>query len=223
MILLLDNYDSFTYNIEQYFRQLSANVMVHKNDALTLTDIERLQPKAIILGPGPGTPDDAGITLDTIRHFAGKVPLLGVCLGHQAIAQAFGGNVVAAQQVMHGRTSKVYHHQTGVFTNIAIPTTVTRYHSLLVDKVSLPDTLEITGWTQPIIDNSNNSDESTTVELQDKTLRAHNKFEQVFEIMAIRHKTLPIEGVQFHPESILSDSGLQVFKNFLIQHHLMKS
>lgn len=196
MILLLDNYDSFTYNIVQYLQQLGAEVKVVENDKVSLADIETLNPAAIVLGPGPGTPDEAGITLQCIQHFAGKLPLLGVCLGHQAIAQSFGANIIRASQIMHGRTSQVFHDQQGVFEDLDNPTKFTRYHSLIIDKASLPDTLLISAWT---------SNESNAPD----------------EIMGIRHKQLPIEGVQFHPESILSTAGLKLFENFLKQHHLL--
>ena len=200
MILLLDNYDSFTYNIVQYLQQLGAKVIVRENDAVSLADIETLNPKAIILGPGPGTPDEAGITLSCIQHFADKLPLLGVCLGHQAIAQLFGASIIRASEVMHGRTSEVFHNQQGVFKALDNPTKFTRYHSLVIDKDTLPDTLEISAWT------SVNNDTNGKV---------------LSEIMGIRHKTLPIEAVQFHPESILSEAGLRLFQNFLLQHHLI--
>lgn len=200
MILLLDNYDSFTYNIVQYLQQLGAEVVVGENDALSLTDIEALNPKAIILGPGPGTPDEAGITLNCIQHFNDKLPLLGVCLGHQAIAQSFGASIIRASEVMHGRTSEVFHDQQGVFKALNNPTKFTRYHSLVIDKDTVPDTFEISAWT------SFNNDTNNRVPS---------------EIMGIRHKTLPIEGVQFHPESILSEAGLKLFQNFLLQHHLL--
>ncbi|SJM37139.1 Anthranilate synthase component 2 [Psychrobacter pasteurii] len=196
MILLLDNYDSFTYNIVQYLQQLGSEVKVVENDKVSLADIEALNPAAIVLGPGPGTPDEAGITLQCIQYFAGKLPLLGVCLGHQAIAQSFGANIIRASQIMHGRTSQVFHDQQGVFEGLDNPTEFTRYHSLIIDKASLPDTLLISAWTE----NGANAPD---------------------EIMGIRHKQLPIEGVQFHPESILSHAGLKLFENFLKQHHLL--
>ena len=205
MILLLDNYDSFTYNIVQYLQQLGAGVVVVENDAVSVADITALKPKAIVLGPGPGTPDEAGITLQCIKHFADKLPLLGVCLGHQAIAQSFGATIVRASQIMHGRTSQVLHDQQGVFSGLDNPTEFTRYHSLIIDKSSLPDTLKISAWTS---NNSRNSQE-------------FNSQGNLDEIMGIRHKHLPIEGVQFHPESILSQAGLKLFENFLVQHHLL--
>lgn len=196
MILLLDNYDSFTYNIVQYLQQLGSEVKVVENDKVSLADIEALNPAAIVLGPGPGTPDEAGITLQCIQYFAGKLPLLGVCLGHQAIAQSFGANIIRASQIMHGRTSQVFHDQQGVFEGLDNPTEFTRYHSLIIDKASLPDTLLISAWTE----NGANAPD---------------------EIMGVCHKQLPIEGVQFHPESILSHAGLKLFENFLKQHHLL--
>ncbi len=205
MILLLDNYDSFTYNIVQYLQQLGAGVVVVENDAVSVADITALKPKAIVLGPGPGTPDEAGITLQCIKHFADKLPLLGVCLGHQAIAQSFGATIVRASQIMHGRTSQVLHDQQGVFSGLDNPTEFTRYHSLIIDKSSLPNTLKISAWTS---NNSRNSQE-------------FNSQGNLDEIMGIRHKHLPIEGVQFHPESILSQAGLELFENFLVQHHLL--
>ncbi|WP_296201904.1 anthranilate synthase component II [Psychrobacter sp. UBA3962] len=207
MILLLDNYDSFTYNIVQYLQQLGAEVRVAKNDKVSLADVERLNPAAIVLGPGPGTPDEAGITLQCIEHFAGKLPLLGVCLGHQAIAQCFGADIIRAPQIMHGRTSQVFHDRQGVFEGLDNPTEFTRYHSLIIDKNSLPDTLLISAWTSS---GSNKEDSHLTY---DKNAAD--------EIMGIRHKQLPIEGVQFHPESILSHAGLKLFENFLNQHDLL--
>lgn len=195
MILMIDNYDSFTYNIVQYLGELGQKITVWRNDEASLADIESLAPKAIVIGPGPCDPDKAGISLATIQTFAGKIPILGVCLGHQAIGQAFGGKVVRAKQVMHGRLSPVYHNNQGVFANLPDPVTVTRYHSLVVDKVDLPDCLQISAWTQ---------DDSGAVE----------------EIMGIRHKTLAVEGVQFHPESILSEAGHELFYNFLQEHGL---
>ncbi|SUD90366.1 anthranilate synthase component II [Psychrobacter phenylpyruvicus] len=207
MILLLDNYDSFTYNIVQYLQQLGAEVEVAENDKVSLADIEKLNPTAIVLGPGPGTPSEAGITLQCIKHFAGKLPLLGVCLGHQAIAQYFGANIVHAPQIMHGRTSQVFHDQRGVFKGLDNPTEFTRYHSLIIDKNSLPDSLMVSAWT------------STRANKEDSSVLYNKK--EADEIMGIRHKQLPIEGVQFHPESILSQAGLKLFENFLQQHHLL--
>lgn len=189
MLLLIDNYDSFTYNLYQYFCELGAQVLVKRNDALTLADIEALAPTHLVISPGPCTPDDAGISLAAIRHFAGKLPILGVCLGHQAIGQAFGARVVRARQVMHGKTSLIQHSGNGVFNGLAMPLTVTRYHSLVIDPSSLPAEFDVTAWTA--------------------------REGERDEIMGIRHRTLPLEGVQFHPESILSEQGHQLLQNFL--------
>ncbi|PPC61556.1 anthranilate/aminodeoxychorismate synthase component II [Pantoea sp. ICBG 1758] len=189
MLLLLDNYDSFTWNLYQYFCELGAQVRVVRNDAISLAEMAALPLSHLVISPGPCTPDQAGISLDAIRYFAGRLPVLGVCLGHQAIAQAFGGKVIRARQVMHGKTSPVRHTGEGVFRNLANPLTVTRYHSLIVADGSLPDAFEITAWS-----------------LRDN---------QPDEIMGFRHRTLPLEGVQFHPESVLSEQGHQLLKNFL--------
>ncbi len=190
MLLMIDNYDSFTYNIVQYFGELNQEVKVVRNDQVTLEDIERWQPKYLVIGPGPCSPTEAGISIPAIQHFAGKIPLLGVCLGHQSIGQAFGGNIVRAKTVMHGRLSDMYHSNQGIFSNLPNPFSATRYHSLVIDQATLPECLEVTCWTQ----------------------EADGSME---EIMGIRHKTLPVEGVQFHPESILSQYGHQIFQNFL--------
>lgn len=189
MLLIIDNYDSFTYNLYQYFCQLGAEVLVKRNDALTLSDIEALAPSHLVISPGPCTPDEAGISLAAIRHFAGTLPILGVCLGHQAIGQAFGARVVRARQVMHGKTSVIRHNDSGVFHGLANPLTVTRYHSLVIAPESLPAEFDVTAWSE-------------RDDAQD-------------EIMGIRHRTLPLEGVQFHPESILSQQGHQLLQNFL--------
>lgn len=192
MLLMIDNYDSFTYNVVQYLGELGAEVKVVRNDELTVAQIEALKPERIVVSPGPCTPNEAGISLEAIKYFAGKLPILGVCLGHQSIGQAFGGDVVRARQVMHGKTSPVYHLDTGVFQGLNNPLTVTRYHSLVVKLETLPECLELTAWTQ-------HADGS------------------VDEIMGLRHKTLNIEGVQFHPESILTEQGHELFANFLKQ------
>ena len=192
MLLMIDNYDSFTYNVVQYLGELGAEVKVVRNDELTVAQIEALNPERIVVSPGPCTPNEAGISLEAIKYFAGKLPILGVCLGHQSIGQAFGGDVVRARQVMHGKTSPVYHLDTGVFQGLNNPLTVTRYHSLVVQRETLPECLELTAWTQHV-DGS------------------------VDEIMGLRHKTLNIEGVQFHPESRLTEQGHELFANFLKQ------
>ncbi|WP_239452602.1 MULTISPECIES: anthranilate synthase component II [unclassified Halomonas] len=193
MILMLDNYDSFTYNIVQYLGELGAEVVTRRNDTISLDEIEAMAPSHIVVSPGPCTPNEAGISLELIRHFAGKLPLLGVCLGHQAIGQVFGGKVVRAPQVMHGKTSDIRHAGQGVFKGLDDPLSVTRYHSLVVERESLPECLEITAWTD---------DDDVTPGL----------------IMGLRHKELPIEGVQFHPESILSRQGHEMLANFLERH-----
>lgn len=190
MLLMIDNYDSFTYNLVQYFGELGAQMKVFRNDEITLEDIAVMAPSRIVISPGPCTPSEAGISVSLIKEFAGKVPILGVCLGHQSIGEAFGGNIIRAKRVMHGKTSAMHHKNEGVFRGLPSPFDATRYHSLVIEKESLPDCLEITAWTE-------NDDGS---------------FE---EIMGVRHKTLPVEGVQFHPESILSEHGHQMLKNFL--------
>jgi para-aminobenzoate synthetase component II len=191
MLLLIDNYDSFTWNLYQYFCQLGAAVRVVRNDAISLSEIEALPLTHLVISPGPCTPDDAGISLAAIARFAGRLPILGVCLGHHAIAQAYGAKVVRARQVMHGKTSAIQHTGKGVFRGLNNPLTVTRYHSLIVARDSLPDCFELTAWS-----------------LRDG---------EPDEIMGFRHKTLPLEGVQFHPESILSEQGHQLLGNFLSQ------
>jgi para-aminobenzoate synthetase component 2 len=185
MILLIDNYDSFTWNLYQYFCELGAEVQVRRNDDITLDDIARLSPAKIVISPGPCTPDESGISLEVIRHYAGKTPILGVCLGHQAIAQVFGATIVRAANVMHGKTSPVTHTGTGVFAGLNNPLTVTRYHSLVIDPPTLPAEFEITALSE------------------------------TGEIMGIRHREWDLEGVQFHPESILSEQGHQLLENFL--------
>ncbi len=193
MLLMIDNYDSFTYNVVQYLGELGADVQVYRNDAISVQEIEALAPSHLVLSPGPCTPNEAGISLDAVRHFSGKIPLLGICLGHQSIGQAFGGKIVRAGKVMHGKLSTIKHKGGGVFRNIEGPFTATRYHSLVIEKASLPDCLEVTAWTET---------ENGEVE----------------EIMGIRHKELAVEGVQFHPESILSEQGHRLLTNFLEQN-----
>jgi len=185
MILMLDNYDSFTYNLVQYFSELGETVKVYRNDQITINEIEELKPKHIVISPGPCRPDQAGISIEVVNQFKGKIPILGVCLGHQAIGQAFGGKIVHAKTIMHGKTSLINHNNQGVFKELKNPFTATRYHSLVVEKISCPDCFDITAWTD---------DE---------------------EIMGIKHKTLQIEGVQFHPESILSEHGHDLLRNFI--------
>ena len=189
MILMIDNYDSFTYNIVQYLLDLGADVDVRRNDEVNLDDIAQLNPEKIVISPGPCTPNEAGISMACIERFGGTIPILGICLGHQRIGQVFGGQVVRAREVMHGKTSVIYHNQGGVFSELAQPLTATRYHSLVVDRQNLPDCLEITAWTE--------------------------KDGQVDEIMGLRHRELAVEGVQFHPESILSEHGHALLQNFL--------
>ncbi len=190
MILMIDNYDSFTYNLVQYLGELGADVKVVRNDEISVSDIAKLSPEKIVISPGPCTPTEAGISVETIKTFAGKIPLLGVCLGHQSIGQAFGGNIIRAPFVMHGKTSPVYHTNKGVFSDIKNPVQVTRYHSLVIEKETIPDCLEITAWTK-------------------------NEDGSMAEIMGVKHKTLAVEGVQFHPESILTEQGHAMLKNFL--------
>lgn len=190
MILMIDNYDSFTYNVVQYLGELGADVRVYRNDEITLEDIEKMSPDKIVISPGPCTPNEAGVSVATIKAFAGKLPILGICLGHQSIGQAFGGKVVRAREVMHGKISAMYHNDQGVFKGLSNPFDATRYHSLVVEKESLPECLEITAWTQ----------------LPDGA---------VDEIMGLRHREFDIEGVQFHPESILTEHGHDLLANFL--------
>lgn len=190
MLLMIDNYDSFTYNVVQYLGELGANVVVHRNDAIDLATIERLQPERIVISPGPCTPNEAGISMAVIEAFAGRLPILGICLGHQAIGQVFGGRVVRAHDVMHGKTSLIHHRGEGVFRDLPEPFEATRYHSLVVERNTLPDCLEMTAWT-------------TTAD------------GQVDEIMGLRHRELDVEGVQFHPESIMTGAGMALLGNFL--------
>ena len=189
MLLMIDNYDSFTFNIVQYFGELGADVRVVRNDEIDVAGIEALNPAYLVISPGPCTPTEAGISVAAIGAFAGKIPILGVCLGHQAIGQAFGGRIVHARQVMHGKTSPIHHRAAGVFTDLPIPFEATRYHSLVIERASLPACLEVTAWTE------------------------HRG--GVDEIMGVRHRELDIQGVQFHPESILTEYGHQMLKNFL--------
>ena len=189
MILMIDNYDSFTYNIVQYLLELGAEVEVRRNDEITIAEIEAMAPEKIVISPGPCTPNEAGISLETVDHFAGKIPILGICLGHQSIGQCFGGTIGRAGSVMHGKTSAIHHHGDGVFAGLKQPFEATRYHSLVVDKATLPNTLEVTAWTE--------------------------KNGEVDEIMGLRHRELAIEGVQFHPESILTEHGYDLLNNFL--------
>ena len=190
MILMIDNYDSFTYNLVQYLGELGAEVKVARNDQITVAEIEQLAPARIMISPGPCTPNEAGVSLETIKVFAGRIPILGVCLGHQSIGQAYGGKIVHAREIMHGKTSLMHHKSVGVFKGLDNPFEATRYHSLVIEKESLPESLEITAWT----------------EREDGSLD---------EIMGVRHKQLPVEGVQFHPESILTQHGHDLLKNFL--------
>lgn len=190
MLLMLDNYDSFTYNVVQYLAELGEDVVVHRNDEITLDEIVALDPDRIVISPGPCTPNEAGISMDVIRHFSGKKPLLGICLGHQSMGQVFGGDIVRAGQVMHGKLSDIHHTNSGVFEGLPSPYKATRYHSLVIDKNTLPDCLEITAWT-----------ETASGEIE--------------EIMGVRHKTLDVEGVQFHPESILTEHGHDLLANFI--------
>ncbi len=190
MLLMIDNYDSFTYNLVQYFGELGAEVRVYRNDRITVSEVEKLAPEKIVISPGPCTPNEAGISIETIKRLAGRIPILGVCLGHQSIGQAFGGSIVHAGEVMHGKTSMIHHKDTGVFEGLSNPLEATRYHSLVIDKHSLPDCLEVTAWTG-------------------------QAGGQVEEIMGVRHRQLAVEGVQFHPESILTEQGHELLKNFL--------
>jgi len=188
VILMIDNYDSFTFNLVQYLGELGEELVVKRNDEITISEIEELNPQFLMISPGPCSPNEAGISMDAIKHFAGKIPIFGVCLGHQSIAQVFGGDVVRAERLMHGKTSEMHHNGETIFKGMKNPFTATRYHSLIVKNETLPDCLEVTAWTE---DN---------------------------EIMAIRHKTLPIEGVQFHPESIMTSFGKDLLKNFITQY-----
>ncbi len=185
MLLMIDNYDSFTYNLVQYFAELGADVVVHRNDEITLQQIAALNPQHIVVSPGPCTPNEAGVSVELIKNFAGKIPILGVCLGHQSIGQAFGGHIIHAKQLMHGKTSAIHHNHSSVFRNLPDPFTATRYHSLVIERETLPECLEITAWTDD------------------------------GEIMGVQHKSLAVHGVQFHPESILTEHGHALLENFL--------
>jgi anthranilate synthase component 2 len=189
MILMIDNYDSFTFNVVQYLLELGAEVTVRRNDEIDIADIEQMAPEKIVISPGPCTPNEAGISLATVAHFAGKIPLLGICLGHQSIGQSFGGSVVRANAVMHGKTSLIHHDGKGVFAQLENPFVATRYHSLVVAQQDLPDCLEVTAWTE--VDG------------------------EIDAIMGLKHRELNVEGVQFHPESILTEHGHQLLDNFL--------
>ena len=188
MLLFIDNYDSFTYNIVQYFAELGQEISVRRNDDITLDEIAELQPQYLVIGPGPCSPKEAGISVPALRRFAGQIPILGVCLGHQAIGEAFGGRIVRAQELMHGKVSPVHHTNSGVFTGLPNPVNCTRYHSLAIDRASLPECLDITAWTAD------------------------------GEIMGVRHKQHAVEGVQFHPEALLTEHGHDMLANFLKEH-----
>ncbi|MFA7555288.1 MAG: aminodeoxychorismate/anthranilate synthase component II [Spongiibacteraceae bacterium] len=190
MLLMIDNYDSFTYNVVQYLCELNADVQVFRNDEITVEQAEALVPEKIVISPGPCTPNEAGVSMALINHFAGKIPILGICLGHQCIGQVLGGKIRRARQVMHGKTSLIYHRNQGVFAGLGMPFKATRYHSLVIERQSLPDCLEVTAWTQTADGD-------------------------IDEIMGVRHKTLALEGVQFHPESILTEYGHDLLGNFL--------
>ena len=185
MLLMIDNYDSFTYNLVQYFGELGADVHIHRNDKISLDEIEAMNPQHIVISPGPCTPNEAGVSIDVIKQFSGRVPILGVCLGHQSIGQAYGGKIIRAKTLMHGKTSMIHHKDAGVFKGLENPLQATRYHSLVIERESLPECLEVTAWTDDD------------------------------EIMGVRHRTLDVEGVQFHPESILTDQGHELLANFL--------
>ncbi|MDH5764951.1 MAG: aminodeoxychorismate/anthranilate synthase component II [Gammaproteobacteria bacterium] len=190
MMVMIDNYDSFTYNLVQYLGELGAEVVVHRNDKVSIEEIEQLKPDHLMISPGPCTPNEAGISMEAIKYFAGKIPVLGVCLGHQSIGQVYGGKIIHAREIMHGKTSMIHHKNTGVFAGLTNPYEATRYHSLVIEKETLPECLEITAWTE-------NDDGSMD------------------EIMGVKHKELAVEGVQFHPESILTEHGHDLLKNFL--------
>ncbi len=190
MLLMIDNYDSFTYNLVQYFGELGAEVRVYRNDQVSVADIEAMGPNQIVISPGPCTPNEAGVSVEAIQQFGGTVPILGVCLGHQSIGQAFGGKIIRAKEIMHGKTSRIHHRGEGVFTGLPDSFEATRYHSLVIDRASLPDCLTVTAWTE-------------------------NEEGGIDEIMGVRHNAYSVEGVQFHPESILTQHGHQLLENFL--------
>ncbi|MDC9726374.1 MAG: aminodeoxychorismate/anthranilate synthase component II [Candidatus Thioglobus sp.] len=190
MLLMIDNYDSFTYNLVQYFGELGQVVEVHRNDEITIEEIEQLNPEFLVISPGPCTPNEAGISIEAIQHFSGKIPMMGVCLGFQAMVQAFGGKVIGAKEIMHGKISKVHHTNSGMFSDLKNPLNATRYHSLVADQLTLPDCFTTTAWTE-------------------------NEAGDIDEIMGIRHKDFALEGVQFHPESILTEQGHEMLNNFL--------
>jgi len=190
MLLMIDNYDSFTYNLVQYLAELGEDVHVHRNDTVDIDQLKVMQPDRIVISPGPCTPNEAGISLEVVEHFAGQVPILGVCLGHQSIGQVYGGKIVHAKQIMHGKTSMIHHNDQGVFASLPSPFQATRYHSLVIAPNSLPDCLEVTAWTE-------------------------DKYGELDEIMGVRHKIDLVEGVQFHPESILSQHGHDLLRNFI--------
>ncbi len=189
MLLMIDNYDSFTFNLVQYFGELGVDVQVFRNDEVSVAQIAALRPEQLVISPGPCTPNEAGVSIEAIKHFAGELPILGVCLGHQSIGQAFGGRIVHAREVMHGKISPIYHCSGGVFSGLANPFDATRYHSLVIERETLPACLEVTAWTE--------------------------RDDRPDEIMGVRHKQLPIQGVQFHPESILTEHGHRMLQNFL--------
>ena len=193
MLLMIDNYDSFTYNLVQYFGELGQEVKTVRNDEISIEEIEEISPEFIVISPGPCTPNEAGISLDVIKYFTGKIPILGVCLGFQSLVQAFGGNIIGAKEIMHGKVSEVFHKDIGVFKNLKSPLNATRYHSLVAEQSSLPECFEITSWTE---DNNN----------------------QLDEIMGVRHKEYALEGVQFHPESILTEHGHKMLDNFINEY-----
>ena len=209
MLLLIDNYDSFTHNLARYFEELGQEVVIVRNDEISCAEIRSLHPDYLVFSPGPRTPNSSGITLKAIKAFAGLIPILGVCLGHQAIGQAFGANVIKAQQIKHGKTSQIYHSHSAMFKDVSMPFIATRYHSLVLDKISIPDDFIITAWC------SNNGDVKNNVLCPDMIEQR--------EVMAIEHKTLPIFGVQFHPESLLTEFGHRLLNNFLNSQNISEA